>query len=380
MTNTAGTRRSPLLSDEGWHFVRNKRNDGMVIPRQCVKKCWSVFKALPNCYFCITLSGVMRVIFLFLVMVASLTVSSQKPEFRFTMEGIGDNREFHNGQSRSQTILGSLGSALAGMTFDGHSLFAGISHLLEFGSSIDFHQPKLVLYYGYEDPIKAFRFGSFPRRGTVDFPLAMLADTLLYYRPLIEGMSGKLSGDWGHQLAFVDWTGRQTGTVRESFMAGTSGEIAVKKWFLQNYVLLNHLAHPALKIAGQHIKDYFGYALLTGFRSGQDQPFRTEIKGGLLSSLFRERSVTGGFQASYGLYLEGIGSYRNYGLKATWFGGDPLQFAHGDPLYRFKNYIRADALWYFVNHKNVKGRFNWSFHAVSGRIDQSQQLSLIVIL
>ncbi len=250
--------------------------------------------------------------------------------------------------------------------------------MYEFGSPIDSHPPKLILFYTYEDKGKQFQFGSFPRRGTIDFPLAMLADTLLYYRPQIEGLSGKLTGTWGHQLAFVDWTGRQTNTVRESFMAGTSGKISIKKWFLQNYVLLNHLAHTAARVEGQHIKDYFGFSILTGISLGTETSLHGEFKGGLLSSLYRERSVTDGFQVSHGLYLEGLGTYGNYGLKATCFRGDPLQFAHGDPLYRFDSYLRTDAIWHFINHEKVKGRFNLSFHAVNGRIDQSQQLSLII--
>lgn len=322
----------------------------------------------------------MNKILISLLMLASLAGAAQKPAFRFTMEGIGDNREFHNGKSRAQTILGTLGSAQIGTTFDGHSLFAGFSGLYEFGSPIDFHQPKLILYYAFEDLKKEFRFGSFPRRGTIDFPLAMLADTLLYYRPQIEGLSGKIYGNWGHQLAFVDWTGRQTALVRESFMAGTSGEIRVKKWFLQNYALLNHLAHTAERIEGQHIKDYFGFSLLTGISLGTEASLHGEIKGGLLSSLYRERSVTDGFQTSHSFYAEGMGRYRNYALKTTLQHGDPLQFAHGDPLYRFDSYLRTDAIWYFINHEKVKGRFNWSFHAVNGRIDQSQQLSLVVTL
>lgn len=323
----------------------------------------------------------MNKILISLLMLASLAGGAQKPAFRFTLEGIGDNREFHNGKSRAQTILGTLGSAQIGTTFDGHSLFAGFNGLYEFGSPIDFHQPKLILYYAFEDLKKEFRFGSFPRRGTIDFPLAMLADTLLYYRPQIEGLSGKINGNWGHQLAFVDWTGRQTALVRESFMAGTSGELKIKSWFLQNYILMNHLAHTSSRVEGQHIRDHLGFAVLAGWRTGDHEAFSAELRGGLLSSVYRERSVTDGFQWDHSLHVEGNGRYHNLGLKTTLHSGDPLQFAHGDPFYRFYDLLRTDAIWYFINHPRVKGRFNWSFHWVDFSIlDQSQQLTILYTL
>lgn len=320
----------------------------------------------------------MRNILMVFLLAVSLTGTAQKPQIRFTLEGLGDNREFHNGKSRPQTILGTLGSFRAGTTLDGHSLFAGISHLFEFGSEIGFHQPRLILYYGYDGKGREFRFGSFPRRETVDFPLAMLADTLLVYRPQIEGLSGKLYGDWGYQMAFVDWTGRQTETVREAFMAGTSGELKFRNWFLRNYLLLDHLAHTSPRIPGQHIKDHLGYGVLTGVRMGRGTPLTATLMGGVLSSIYRERSVTDGFNAAYSFHFEGNSRYRNLGLQTTLHSGDPLQFAHGDPFYQFGNYLRTDAVWYFINHKNIKGRFNWSLHWVDFDIlDQSQQLTIL---
>ncbi len=320
----------------------------------------------------------MNKLLIFVLMLTSLAGRAQKPEFRFTFEGIGDNREFHNGKSRAQTILGTLGALEAGTTIDGHQLFAGFSGLYEFGSTLDFHQPRLILYYAYKDLKKEFHFGSFPRRGAIDLPLAMLADTLLVYRPLIEGLSGKLSWEWGHQLAFADWTGRQTETVREAFMAGTSGEMKSGNWFLQNFILLDHLAHTSLRTPGQHIRDHFGFSLLAGFRFGDKQQLSGELKGGLLSSLYRERSVSDGFETGHSFHFEGQARYRQLGLHTTLHSGDPLQFAHGDPFYRFKNYLRADAVWYFINHKNIRGRFNWSLHRFrAGMPDQSQQITIL---
>jgi hypothetical protein len=320
----------------------------------------------------------MRVAFIILFLLITFFGTAQKPVLKFSFQGIGDNREFHNGQSMSQTILGTIGSAQIGTKIDGHSLFAGVSELFEFGTEISFHQPQLIMYYQFEDSKKQFQFGSFPRLGMVDFPLAMLADTLQYFRPNIEGMSGKITGDRGFQMAFVDWNGRQTKTTRESFIVGTSGEIHIKKAFFQNYVLMYHFAHSGERIEGQHIKDYFGYSLMGGARLGSEKTLHAEVKAGILSSLYRERSVTDGFRSGYSFMAEGTGWYKTLSLKAILHHGDKQTFALGDPFYRFRNYVRTDAIWNFIHHKNITGRFNWSFHWTnSSKPDQSQQLLVI---
>ncbi len=320
----------------------------------------------------------MRIHLQFILLLLPLFATAQKPLFRFTFEGIGDNREFHNGQSMSQTILGTLGTATVGTTIDNHSVFAGFTGLYEFGSQISFHKPWPVLYYRFENKGKEFLFGSFSRRGVINFPLAMLADTLYFFKPNVEGLAGKLEGDWGYQMAFTDWTGRQTTTVREAFMAGTSGELRKGGWFLQNYILLNHLAHPAEMKEVVHIRDHFGFALLAGLRFGREESVHGLLKSGLLTSLYRERSVTDGFQTGMGFYMEGDARYRRLGLKTTLYAGDHQEFAHGDPFYRFSKYLRVDGIWNFIQHKNITGRFNWSFHwTTRPKPDVSQQLTVI---
>ena len=170
----------------------------------------------------------------------------------------------------SQTILGSRGAFEIGLKTDNHRIRAGLSQLFEFGSDIDYHKPKLTLYYQYSDMQKDFLFGAFPRRGRIDFPLAMLTDTLLYYRPNIEGMFGEVRWDWGHENAFVDWVSRQTDVKRENFMVGFSGEVAYKNLFFQNYLLMFHDAGPGIDIPGDHVKDYLGYAFQAGIRTSEN--------------------------------------------------------------------------------------------------------------
>ncbi|MCD6354289.1 MAG: hypothetical protein J7L95_01960 [Prolixibacteraceae bacterium] len=323
----------------------------------------------------------MKKLILLLFIGCSLLVKSQNIEYKITVDGIGDNREFFSGKALSQTILGSRGAFEIGVEKDGHGIHAGLSHFLEFGADIDALKPNLTLYYEYHDPQKDFLFGAFPRRGRINFPLAMLTDTLLYYRPNIEGLLGEVRWDWGKQNAFVDWVSRQTDVKRENFMAGLSGEIFHKNIFLQNYVLLFHDAGAKIDIPGDHIKDYFGYALQAGIRNNASSRWQGSLKAGILSSLFRERSVTNGFDQSISFFTEVSGRYKNYGVKSVLSAGGAHRFAYGDRFYQVKNYWRTDVIWYFINGERVKGRFNLSFHVLNWNdLDQQQQLSVIYVL
>lgn len=320
----------------------------------------------------------MKKLILILFLLLSATVFAQKFEYEVLFEGIGDNREYFSGLAHSQTILGSRGAFEAGVTIDNHRFRGGLSQLLEFGSDLSFHNPRLTLYYEYSDEQKDFLFGAFPRRGRIQFPLAMLTDTLLYYRPNIEGLLGEVRWDWGHQYGFVDWVSRQTDTARENFMAGFSGEIRHKNLFFENYLQLFHDAGAAISFPGDHIRDYLGFALQAGIRTPEGALLWGEVKAGILGSAYRERSVTNGFINASSFFAEANGRWHNYGIKSVLHSGSGHRFAYGDLFYRQRDYWRTDVTWFFINHKNVSGRFNLSFHLINWNdLDQQQQLSII---
>lgn len=332
-------------------------------------------------YFRFEKAPIMKKLLFFVFVLSVFYAKSQDFEYQVLFEGIGDNREFStSNKAMSQTILGSRGAFEIGFEKDGHRIRGGLSHLLEFGSDLDYQKPKLTLYYQFSDTNKDFLFGAFPRRGRIDFPLAMLTDTLLYYRPNIEGMFGEVRWDWGRQNGFVDWVSRQTDINRENFVVGFSGEIFRNNLFLQNYLLMFHDAGAGIKLPDDHVKDYLGYALQAGVRTSENAPVTGLVKAGVLGSSFRERSVTGGFINAASLFAEVQGRYKNYGIKSVLHSGEGHRFKDGDRFYRQKNYWRTDVIWYFINHERVNGRFNLSFHLVDwSDLDQSQQLSIIYL-
>lgn len=305
--------------------------------------------------------------------------NAQNPEYLIHFEGIGDNREYFNPVAHPQTILGTRAAAEIGLFSGNHRVRGGFSYLYEFGSTIEANPLHLTLYYNYSGENSEFFFGSFPRKGKINFPLAMLTDTLNYYRPNVEGMFGEVSWDWGKQNAFVDWYSRQTDVKREQFMAGSTGEIFLKNLFVQNYLLLFHDAKPAIRVPGDHIKDYMGYAIQAGFRMNKNET-HAEIKAGILTSMFRDRGQAGGFVNATGFFAETNGRYKNYGVKSVLQAGASHKFYAGDLFYRAKNYWRTDFCWYFIKHKNVNANFTYSFHVIDWNdLDQQQQLSIVYV-
>ncbi|HYQ56825.1 MAG TPA: hypothetical protein VEP89_05695 [Draconibacterium sp.] len=305
---------------------------------------------------------------------------AQEFKYQVLFEGIGDNREFSQPYAYPQTIMGSRGAFEVGVDIENHQLRGGLSHLFEFGSDLDAQKPKLTLYYQFQDEDKVFAFGAFPRRDKIDFPLVMLTDTLLYYRPNVEGLFGEISWDWGHQNGFVDWVGRQAETQREQFMAGFSGEVFHKNFFFQNYMLMFHNAHTLHNNPPLHIEDFMGFALQAGIRTKENSAITGYLQTGILNSTYRERGVTDGYDVSTTLFTELAGRYKNIGLKSVLNVGGGHKFMYGDPYYRADDYWRTDLIWYFINHNNIKGRFNLSMHLVNwDTLDQQQQLSVIYV-
>jgi hypothetical protein len=192
-------------------------------------------------------------------------------------------------------------------------------------------------------------------------------------------MYGKYNWDWGHQSGFVDWTSRQTDYNRETFMAGFSGEMRHNSIFFQNYITLFHYAETKLEPEGEHIQDNLGIAFFIGTDLDQFLNVRKAyLKTGLLSSKFRERSVTDGYINANSFMAEFYGEIKHFALRSTLHLGEGHQLKNGDRFYDVDSYLRTDVYWKFISSEHVEGRFNLSFHLVEGKeLDQSQQLSLV---
>jgi hypothetical protein len=314
---------------------------------------------------------------LFLTIACCFPLHSQKFEWLAGFDGFLDNREYYSIQI-PQTMFGSrLRAELGGSLSDIHRLRAGINYLYEFGSAIDARKPNLTLYYEYDHRGISLFAGAFPRRELLHFPLAILSDTLHYYRPNIEGLYAGCSWDWGQQNAFLDWTSRQTDTIHERFMAGTSGKLCFGDFFLSDYFLMSHFAGAAIDDPNHSIRDNMGYNVDLGVDlSGKTSLDSLCISVGILGSFYRRRADGDGWQTPVGWLGQASFLYKIAGLSAVYYAGEGQTLLYGDPFYRLGNYGRLDLFVMPFRTGPVQLKLDFGMHFADGQVDYSQQFWL----
>jgi hypothetical protein len=175
----------------------------------------------------------------------SCTAGAQDLEWSAGFDGFLDNREYFS-IDIPKTIFGSrLRGEVGASLKEIHTLRAGVNFLFEFGSDPWVRRPDYTAYYKLKYKPFEFFIGSFPRRGLLDYPLALLADTLHYYRQNIQGVYLEFRRDWGYQNAFIDWTSHQTDSLPERFLFGFSGEAHFGLFYYSHHLIMGHFAGAA---------------------------------------------------------------------------------------------------------------------------------------
>jgi hypothetical protein len=322
-----------------------------------------------------------RVIFLLILWLGSMSLSAQKFEWEAGFDGFLDNREYFS-IDNPQTIFGSRIRGEIGASLEsGHRMMAGINYLYEFGSQPDEYMPDITMYYQYKSSHVDFKLGAFPRQNLLHFPQAMLSDTLQYYRPNIQGAYFAYKGDLGFQNVFIDWVSRQTDTRPEQFMFGFSGMLKRGVFFLENYLLMGHLAGAAIPEPDFHLRDNGGFQVKLGTDLSDKLPMDSLSIGlGTLVSLDRIRGVDDGWQTPVGLIGQFSLQHKWIGLDGLYYYGEGHVFVFGDPFYRLQQYGRLDIYYMPFRNDQVQLRIDVGMHFANGQLDFSQQILLSMLI
>jgi hypothetical protein len=317
-----------------------------------------------------------KIIIIISCLLVGVSAKPQQFEWLAGFDGFLDNREYYNEYQVPQTIFGSHLRAEIGGNLNGiHRLRAGFNTMYEFGSNSEDIESTPVMYYQLDIRPYSFNMGVFPRRNLLDFPLALLNDTLNYYRPNIEGMYLRREGGWGYQDVFIDWTSRKTNYDYERFMFGFSGRVNISSLFISHHFLMGHFAARGYPVPGFHIRDNGGFELSLGTDLSERTVLDTLVfsLGGLVS-LDRTRGVDNGWQTPAGMIARADLMYRIAGIRTTIHAGKGHTFLYGDSFYRADFYTRIDMFLQLFNSDNVHARVNFSLHMVKGTLDTSQQV------
>jgi hypothetical protein len=306
----------------------------------------------------------------------------QRFEWNVDFEQILDNREYtsDNTYDEDQTILGARANAYTGFSYqEVHNVFVGFNYFHEFGEDFKDEYLFLNLFYKYSKNNFSVYFGSFNRKFLLKYPELFLDVRLNYYKPNINGGLIQYKSDWGYQNIWCDWLQRQSDTIKEQFLAGTSGEFKVNNFYIENYMYMFHDALPKLNKDKYHIRDNGILGLFLGYDFSKNTAldvFKFDI-GGILE-FDRDRGANDNFQYYKGLIPRLQMEYLDFGVKSSFYFGDKLDLPHGEPLYKSGNYFRGDVYYRFFNSDIIKSKISLNFHVTDGMFDHSQQLFLYI--
>ncbi|SEN00134.1 hypothetical protein SAMN05216436_11071 [bacterium A37T11] len=317
----------------------------------------------------------------FLCVLAALQVrvsAQQRLEWKVNTFGFADNREYNNSNGYSQSILGIRLSPEIGLQIDSvHHLRVGASFLHEFGSSKGLDKVNPVIYYNFKDKGFDFYIGMFPRYDLLkDVPRAILNDTLMYYRPNIEGLLLRYANQHVMQQLWIDWTSRQTETAREQFLVGLSGKFNAGVLYLSDYATLFHDAGAMIPDSTRPLRDNAAVNVNIGANLSHHTFLDSlDLNAGLLMSFDRHRNHPG-WNVPKGVLAHLYMEYRRFSIFDTFYAGEKQDIANGDRLYNTKSYNRLEFGWAALRFKNLEGKFIASFHFTNGAMDNQEQFML----
>ena len=286
--------------------------------------------------------------------------------------GFFDNREYFNEYVNDQTIFGTRISGELGYAFSENSrIMAGLDYLYEFGSKGEWIAPDLITYYHGRSKNAQIYMGAFPRLGKISMPFALMSDTIGYYHSTVEGILLEYRKDQFYHNIWIDWTGRQSSTRRETFLLGFSGYLQKGVFLYQHHFVMTHLAHSLN--GDEHIRDNAGFAVMPGVSLTSFVPVDSlSISAGLLASYDRVRGIYD-FSFPAGFLGEVNALYRGFGIKGTVYAGQEQVITSGEGFYKSDRYGRADFFYEMVK-PGVTGKVQFSMHFIPGVMDISMQL------
>ncbi|MBS7564167.1 hypothetical protein KHS38_07095 [Mucilaginibacter sp. Bleaf8] len=306
-------------------------------------------------------------------------------DIHFNGFGFLDNREYRAFTERSRTYSGARTALDIGLNLDSVNHFVvGVNGIHEFGAKPYFLKVDPIAYYEFESKKWLFDAGMFPRAGKLsNYPRALLNDTLMYYRPNVEGLLTRYQGDFGYETLWLDWVSRQTANDREQFLFGISGKYKpnpLGKFYISHYFVMLHDAGPAVAIPGDHIRDDGAGQVRLGLDFSHKTVFDSlSVEAGGMFSLERvRRNEGGGFSKPLGFVASAYAGLRRIAFFDEFYAGQGHYVNYGDAFYQKKMYNRLDIIYTPFLFNRIKGQFVLSLHQSPGQLTDNQESFRVV--
>jgi hypothetical protein len=300
-----------------------------------------------------------------------------------------DNLEFADSRVKiPQTMAGVMIAPEVGFKWDSvHRIGGGVNLIHEFGSTDVIDKVYPTAYYEYSGGPFRFIMGAFPRsRALESYPRVFFQDSLSYYRPNINGIFLEFHPSGGYVNAWLDWTGRQSETVREAFFTGISGRYNYRNLYVRNYSYMFHYASKKDPFVHEALHDNMLFLTSLGVDlSGRMFFTCLDINAGWVLGLERARVGDSNWISTNGLLAETRVEYKFAGLFNTFYtGGGMMNFYEdhnsdlywGDPVYRAKVYDRLDIYLRLLRKQRIDLRLTWSLHFLEENVYNEQMLKV----
>jgi hypothetical protein len=321
---------------------------------------------------------------LFICLAIPTILPAQEVVWKVGLHSFFDNTEF--GQSSVQTPQSMSGTHLVpeiGLGWNKkHRIFAGLDVMHEFGSDRSIDYSDVIAYYEYDGKPFRFYMGAIPRRLTLDkYPRMFFQDSIKNYRPVINGVFWEYTSGKSYANVWLDWISRQTDKRRETFFMGWSGRCHPGIFYIQHFGYMFHFMRPKEAAVEEFIHDNGLILTSLGLDLAPGTGFeKLEINAGWSAGLERDRGLNA-WNIPQGLLSELKVEYKGLGLFNTYYRGGRQQVFYndhsnelywGDPVYRSKEYNRADFYIRFIHTDIVQLNFTYSFHLTEKQIYHEQ--------
>ena len=324
-----------------------------------------------------------------LVLVFLLPLSAQKLVWNANLNYFFDNTEYAKSTiTKDQTMTGVHFAPEIGLAIDSvHSFFAGADLLKTAGSQnvIDDIQP--LAYYRYQNQKVSFYAGAFSRSELLsNYSDLFFQDSVNYYRPTLTGIFWQMGKKSSFFNLWLDWSGHQTATVRETFFAGASAHHKFGLMFLDFQSYMFHFAdtrpmNPTYSVCDNilaHLSVGVDYSNQTGIDT-------LLVAAGVLAGGERERSLANGSYFPVGAVIRLNAEYKGFGTQnMLYFGNarDVFYNKYNNALYWNNPFLRSgfyfQSKWYLdvIRSQSVNGRLNLNLHFSEGKLMYEQVFTL----
>ena len=328
-----------------------------------------------------------------LVLVFLLSLPAQKLVWNANLNYFFDNTEYAKSTiTKDQTMTGVHFAPELGLTFDSvHSFFAGVDLLKTAGSQnvIDFIQP--LAYYRYQNRKVSFYAGAFSRSEILsNYSDLFFQDSVNYYRPTMTGIFWQVGHKKSYFNLWLDWTGHQTATIRETFFVGASAHQHFGVMFLDFQSYMFHFAdtrpmNPTYSVCDNilaHLSVGVDYSNQTGIDT-------LLVAAGVLAGGERERSLANGSYFPVGAVIRLNAEYKGFGTEnMLYFGNarDVFYNKYNNELYWNNPFLRAgfyfQSKWYLdvIRSQSVNGKLSCNLHFSEGKMMFEQVFTLKAML